>query len=316
MRLRAYLRQEFSDYIRPKLIKDYCEVCGKDSELHLHHVDRFLILLLETLNELNLKEMDVEYYTEAELNAISNFMLAKQIKGNYKTLCKTCHYKAHYYDKINGVYEDIFYNPYGKFFFVNTKAMLDIDNTYLTKLLFLCCYTDYDNIIRWGRGKSNMANKKDIKEMLALDNVQFYKFYNYAVDNGYLIETDNFIIISKDFCYRGVDNSFGFKAKIFNDNFINLYTTLKTRAHKKLGNIIKLIDICDKYNDPNMTMTNIGRKLNIAKDFRSYLKGRGEQTDLSNLLIEIKPKKLILNPSIIYQGDLTYDNKDFLDNFI
>lgn len=90
MNLREYLRAEWSQYIRPLIIKDKCEFCGSEEDLHLHHIDKFYNLLMETLEELQLQELDTEDYTKEELNLISHLMLSKQIRSSYKTLCKDC----------------------------------------------------------------------------------------------------------------------------------------------------------------------------------------------------------------------------------
>ena len=58
MNLRDLLRQDFWYKIRYNFIKEKCEICGKTNNLHLHHVDRFHNLLMETLEELQLNELD------------------------------------------------------------------------------------------------------------------------------------------------------------------------------------------------------------------------------------------------------------------
>ena len=95
MNLREYLRSEWSIYIRNSIIKDRCEICGDNLDLHLHHIEKFDSLLIETLNELKLKELDTEQYEDYELNLISNVMLGKQVKCKYQTLCKECHIEKH-----------------------------------------------------------------------------------------------------------------------------------------------------------------------------------------------------------------------------
>lgn len=99
MNLREQLRNEWSQYIRPLIIKDKCEVCGTEEDLHLHYTDEFCNLLTETLAELQLQELDIELYSKEELNLISHIMLSKQIRCEYKTLCRECHKEEHI---ING----------------------------------------------------------------------------------------------------------------------------------------------------------------------------------------------------------------------
>lgn len=103
MNLREYLRAEWGQYIRPLIIKDKCEFCGSGEDLHLHHIDKFYNLLMETLEELQLQELDTEDYTKKELNLISHLMLSKQIRSRYKTLCKDCHFKIHNSEKYGNI---------------------------------------------------------------------------------------------------------------------------------------------------------------------------------------------------------------------
>jgi 5-methylcytosine-specific restriction endonuclease McrA len=111
MELRKYLRTEFGLYIRNKLIKDKCEYCGELNNLHLHHVDRFIELLHETLDELELQELDTHEYSKKELSLIKNIMLGKQIKIEYVTLCKSCHEKVH-----GDINKNNRHNPYDTLF--------------------------------------------------------------------------------------------------------------------------------------------------------------------------------------------------------
>lgn len=98
MKLREYLRIEFNNIIRPIFIKNECEVCKNNNDLHLHHCTHFIYLLEQTLNELNLKELNINEYNKSELKLISNIMLGKQLKIEYKTLCSNCHNNIHIQD--------------------------------------------------------------------------------------------------------------------------------------------------------------------------------------------------------------------------
>lgn len=96
MELKLYLRVEFNTYIRNKLISDSCEVCGDTENLHLHHEEHFITMLLETIEELGLKFVnDKDYYSKNELSLISNIMLGKQVRSSYVTLCTECHKEIH-----------------------------------------------------------------------------------------------------------------------------------------------------------------------------------------------------------------------------
>ena len=120
MKLETYLRTEFSKYIRPIFIKEYCEVCDNTKNLELHHIKQFSQSLNETLEQLEYEYLnDITKYTEKELKLISSIMLSKQLKEKYKTLCSKCH-KETYKDnrqyskgsEIFGIDRKIIFNPY------------------------------------------------------------------------------------------------------------------------------------------------------------------------------------------------------------
>lgn len=56
MNLRAYLRKQWAEYIKAKIIMDKCEFCNSKENLHLYHIDKFHNSLMDTLEELSLPE--------------------------------------------------------------------------------------------------------------------------------------------------------------------------------------------------------------------------------------------------------------------
>lgn len=82
-KLETYLRTEFSKYIRPIFIKQYCERCNNTENLELHHIKQFSQSLNETLKQLEFEYLnDITKYTEKELMSISDTMIGKQLKIN------------------------------------------------------------------------------------------------------------------------------------------------------------------------------------------------------------------------------------------
>lgn len=274
-------------------------------------------MLVETLTELNLNEREVEDYSYYELTLIENFMLAKQVKCSYLTLCKKCHKKQHMIDINSNIYKTMFYNPYGKFFFVDVNLIQNIKNKYLTKLLYLACFSDYSNYIRWGKSKGNYANKKDIHEILKGNNESFYEFYNYCISNGYIYLENEKHVINKKLISRGAGDSIRESARIFTDNFFSFYHSKSPKIRGKVGAILKLINICNyTTNEIYLTHRQIKHTLNISKSLNAYINGNNNANGVMDLLISTGPDKYTLNPSIIYKGDLIVKNKDFLNKYI
>ena len=92
--LKMYLRLDFDTKIRPIFIKEKCEHCGQETELHLHHNNKYFSTLLnETLTELNLSL--TEEFTNEQARIIKYIMRGKQLSIDYLTLCKECHTEIH-----------------------------------------------------------------------------------------------------------------------------------------------------------------------------------------------------------------------------
>lgn len=95
MELNQYLRSVVHQKIRPLFVKEKCEICDDEDNLHLHHVRYFYIIVSESLQELNLNRKDTKDYTSSELSLISDVVLGKHLSIDYLTLCDDCHIKAH-----------------------------------------------------------------------------------------------------------------------------------------------------------------------------------------------------------------------------
>ncbi|MEM5599216.1 hypothetical protein AAHB53_28100 [Niallia circulans] len=95
MELKGYLRTVIHEKVRPLLIKEICEQCESNNELHLHHVKLFSEMVDETLDDLNLDYKDTTLYSEKELKNITNIILGIHLKYEYITLCSSCHKEIH-----------------------------------------------------------------------------------------------------------------------------------------------------------------------------------------------------------------------------
>lgn len=67
-RLTLYIRNDFDTKIRPIFIKERCEHCGQETELHLHHNSKYFSTLLEeTLTELHLSTIEKFTYEQVKI---------------------------------------------------------------------------------------------------------------------------------------------------------------------------------------------------------------------------------------------------------
>ena len=93
-KLKLILRMDFDKYIRKNFMKDNCENCNSNENLHLHHVYKFSVQLERALDIL--KYSDKENFNDEEIMILRYVMLGMQCKNNdYITLCDKCH-KSHH----------------------------------------------------------------------------------------------------------------------------------------------------------------------------------------------------------------------------
>lgn len=312
MILRELLRNDFKDYIRNRIVKDKCEICGCTEKLHLHHIDKFHNLLMETLDELKLQELDTDDYDEFELQSIRNFMLAKQIKCDYSTLCESCHMKLHSKEVYSKEYKEHYYNPFGGYILVNYEKLneLDISHNLLFRLIYLGVNTNYDGyIVDKTKNRNNKYNSTNLNELLQLSRSEYFNTLKKLEELYLIIKDDNGIIVNKKFIARGFTN-YKHYAKIFNDNFISFYNNTKISEHNYYGKVFMIFMI-----------SNHGKIDDLPKEVEKYC----DKTHISrfiknankNMILfkKISVKEYIINPTLWYDGMLSNEFKNALESF-
>lgn len=312
MNLREYLRNDFQDYIRPIIVKDACDFCGEVDHLHLHHIDKFHNLLMETLDELKLQELDTDDYDEFELKSIRNFMLAKQIKCEYKTLCKTCHMKLHGQEKYEDEYKAHYYNPYGGYIIINNDALnnLEIEPNFLFRFIFLCVNMNYDGyIVDKSKYKNNKVDIKTLQPIFKLSKTEYYNTINKLKEHGLIIIDDKGIIINKKYVTKGYCN-YQHSSKIFIDNFIDLYDNIIVTKHKYYGNLLKLYS-STKYGIINKSIHDIlyfCEQTNITRFIQNSI-------EYIPMIKKVNRDTYLINPSIWYDMGLDGSFKTQIEQF-
>ena len=126
------LRLDFNNYIRKDYMKDKCEKCGSNENLHVHHIITFKSQFEHILELMNISSK--EEFNDNEVELIRLAMFGSQYKNNsYVTLCDKCHIDKHLELKYNCKMrrEDI-YNSY-----LNGSLKLTLDEEYLNKWISL-----------------------------------------------------------------------------------------------------------------------------------------------------------------------------------
>lgn len=316
MNLRELLRNDFSDYIRRNFVKDACEFCGSTNEIHLHHIDKFHNLLMETLGELKLQELDSEDYDEMELKSIRNFMLAKQIRCEYKTLCKSCHMKLHGKEKYSDEYMEHYYNPYGGYIIVNIDKVKNIDSSMLFRYLKLCVNMNYDNYIcnKKPNGKQSRKIKyENLNDLLGLGNTELYRTLKYFKDEKLISITDEkYIKINKNIATKGFCN-YKNKYNIFINNINELYYNVGNFNHKLYGNTFKLL-FESEHNYIDLDIQEITIKLGQANESNASRIFKKVNTPMK-LIIKINKNRYMINPWLGYNSGFNNLFKDEIEKF-
>jgi hypothetical protein len=298
MKLRKYLRHDFEDNIRNKLIKEKCDYCGEMNNLHLHHVDMFSELLNETLLELELEELDTHDYTKKELNLIRNVMLGKQIKIQYVTLCEDCHRKVH-----DDITKNNYYNPYGSYIQLDMQKInkLNLDYKLLSKFIKLACHMDYDNQIIFsysGKQKRYSNDFNDIRELLKISDSHYYEIKQQLIDNNLIYLENDKLIINKKYIIKGRNNKDNI-VKVFCDSFIKLYENTSLQELKLLGKVISSLESM-KHNKLNYKSSYYVKNiLNMTLTTRTM-----NAINNNDFLLIENGKIIYVNPKYFYDGIL------------
>ena len=85
-KLKLILRMDFDKYIRKNFMKDNCENCNSNENLHLHHVYKFSVQLERALDIL--KYSDKEKVNLPEVKLLIRIANLDMKKVNYKKLLK------------------------------------------------------------------------------------------------------------------------------------------------------------------------------------------------------------------------------------
>ena len=153
------LRLDFNNYIRKDYMKDECEECGSNENLHVHHIITFKSQFEYILELMNISSK--EEFNDNEVELIKLAMFGSQYKNNhYVTLCKNCHIDKHLELKYNSKMrrKDIYES------YLNGSLKLTLDEKYLNRWMPL---EDFMNIM-------NSFNIKD-SESRSIGKITFVK---------------------------------------------------------------------------------------------------------------------------------------------
>ena len=197
----------------------------------------------------------------------------------------------------------------------------------LFRFLYLSTYANYKNYIELGNSSERLADKKDLQEILMLENKQFYNTFNYFISNNLLIEENYYVNdeikkcykINDSLCIRGQINKNNASARMFDEGVRYIYKHSNSKEHKKLGYLIKLLPythkqtniICEDVNCSVGDIKPLSQKqileiLNITKPTLTSLTKIKILDNEESAFIKISnafiSKAYVINPRLTYKG--------------
>lgn len=177
--LNNYIRQHLNNKWTHLVKKNACEKCSKTENLEVHHRDRFIELLDETLVLLNLScKNDTNNYTKTELEMIRFIMQGKHLEVKTQTLCLNCHNKLHAKEDKNKIRKRLekvsFANPYSQQKLMSVLEKIQNDSNYKEKLLEDGIMNERGIPKKYLRELSGFTSRTTFSQ--ALENKDFQKF--------------------------------------------------------------------------------------------------------------------------------------------
>ena len=212
---------------------------------------------------------------------------------------------------------------YGSFYFSYYNKMLNIlKPQYLTRVLYLCSYMNYDNLLIEGKTHHKPIYESDLIRIWNISRAEMFNTKKELIDLGILIVNENKTLsISENFCKKGelMKNIKDEKARIFNDAIREIYEKAKPSEHKKLALLYKMLPYINlKW---NMVCSNIDEEIKDLVqpiDVKTLCKLLNQSNvtklkkDLLSLTVNGRPvvlmasvmnKSIILiNPAVYYKG--------------
>lgn len=143
----------------------------------------------------------------------------------------------------------------GSFYFNFYKRLLGkVKPQHITRLLYLSCFMDYDNLIvsRKNNGNKIPVYESALADILNIGKTEFYNTKKELINNNLIIINNNKTVsINQTYCKKGeiMKNKKVEKVRIFEDAIKELYEKATPKEHKTIGFLFELLPfISYKYN--------------------------------------------------------------------
>lgn len=143
----------------------------------------------------------------------------------------------------------------GSFFFNNYTNMfkkLGYDSALSFRFIYLCTFSDYDGVLRFGSYKNNVHHdfmqEKDLKEVMNLSVNMITAFKKDIYRYGLVEKVNDTLVVNKLYCSRGTQmkKSLQNSTRVFDDEIRKLYESSKATQHKKIGLLFTILPYVNK----------------------------------------------------------------------
>lgn len=132
---------------------------------------------------------------------------------------------------------DFYFNYYD-------RLMNKIEPQYLTRLLYLSCFLDYNNrLVKTIGNKHITISESELQHILKLSRTETYNTKTTLIENDLIRIVDDIIYINPDYCKKGdiIKNKRVEKVRMFEDSMKELYEMATKTEHKKLALLFQIL---------------------------------------------------------------------------
>ena len=288
--------------------------------------------IIKSNNIVNINGEVIEVHPKCLENIAMDFINLEEQKK--EKIASAINYKRdndEFKAKINELCGSFYFNFYN-------RLLGKIKPQYITRLLYLSCFMDYDNLIisRKSNGNKIPVYESELANIFNIGKTEFYNTKKELINNNLIIINDNKTIsINQTYCKKGeiMKNNKVEKVRIFEEAIRELYEKSTPKEHKTIGVLFELLPfISYKYNivshNPEQLIKEIIEPYSIRElcemfkyknitEFKRKLEKLKIGGNPAVCINRIDGKEFItINPKVYYKGARNIDDIKELEGII
>lgn len=270
----------------------------------------------------------IQYLTQEEV---------EYLKNNFASTTKINDRGERFIPK-NDTFNSMIKEYCGSFYFSFYDNILQLENSYLFRFIYLSTFTNYKGYIEFGLSKRDgvLIKKKNIQEILKLKRTETYNTIKYFEENNMIYyDEEGFVMINTNISKRGKLNKAEDRlnhSRIFDEHIRELYENSSSKEHKTIGIMLKLLPyvhfktniICSNPNEEDcsrikpLKLNEILEIINASKTsirtLMSFKIMNGTESAFMKTSNAFIKNFYIINPRITYKGLSSSVDED--ENFL